>query len=131
MAPAGLFSDAYVLPRSTIGPGRSLTRSGLPTRAAEPCINLPHGAKRLLEIAVTLAINSKLLLLDEPLAGLAESDRVVVADLIKRLAAKHAVVLIEHDIDRVLAISDRVSVLHQGRIDRRRQADGSRQPIPR
>ncbi len=68
------------------------------------------------EIAVTLSIDSKLLLLDEPLAGLAESDRVVVADLIKRLADKHAVLLIEHDIDRVLAISDRISVLHQGRI---------------
>lgn len=79
-------------------------------------ISLPHGAKRLLEIAVTLAIVSKLLRLDEPLAGLAEADRVVVADLIRKLARSHAVLLIDHDRDRVPAISDRLSVLHQGRI---------------
>lgn len=89
---------------------------GLADRAAEPCMNLPHGAKRLLEIAVTLAIDSKLLLLDEPLAGLAEADRQIVAELIRNLSKKHAVLLIEHDIDRVLAISDRISVLHQGRM---------------
>ena len=60
--------------------------------------------------------NSKLLLLDEPLAGLAEADRVIVAELIRKLAQTHGVLLIEHDIDRVLAISDRISVLHQGRM---------------
>ncbi len=62
------------------------------------------------------AVDSKLLLLDEPLAGLAEADRVVVTALIQKLARTHAVLLIEHDIDRVLAISDRISVLHQGRM---------------
>lgn len=89
---------------------------GLVEQAAEVSANLPHGAKRLLEIAVTLSVDSKLLLLDEPLAGLAEADRVIVADLIQRLSKNHAVLLIEHDIDRVLAMSDRISVLHQGRI---------------
>ena len=52
-----------------------LAAVGLDDQAAEPCINLPHGAKRLLEIAITLAIDARLLLLDEPLAGLAEADR--------------------------------------------------------
>ncbi len=89
---------------------------GLADRAAESCANLPHGAKRLLDIAMTLASPSRLLLLDEPLAGLGESDRDIVAQLIKKLAATHAVLLIEHDIDRVLALSDRISVLHQGRL---------------
>jgi len=56
------------------------------------------------------------LLLDEPLAGLGEADRVRVAALIRALARSHAVVLIEHDIDRVLALSDRITVLHQGRL---------------
>jgi branched-chain amino acid transport system ATP-binding protein len=111
-----MFLDAYGLTEINERTWSILDAVGLADQAAEPCINLPHGAKRLLEIAVTLSIDSRLLLLDEPLAGLAESDRVVVAGLIKRLSAKHAVVLIEHDIDRVLAISDRVSVLHQGRI---------------
>src|SRR6516225_5184473 len=61
-------------------------------------------------------MDAKLLLLDEPLAGLAESDRIVVGALIQKLAKSHAVFLIEHDIDRVLAMSDRVTVLHQGRL---------------
>src|ERR1700728_2333460 len=68
------------------------------------------------EIAITLGTDAKLLLLDEPLAGLAEADREVVGGLIRKLADTHAVLLIEHDIDRVLALSDRITVLHQGRI---------------
>src|SRR3954452_16983014 len=110
----GLFADAHALAAINERTWSILDAVGLADRASDQTINLPHGAKRLLEIAVTLAIESKLLLLDEPLAGLAESDRVVVADLIKRLSRSHAVLLIEHDIDRVLAISDRISVLHQG-----------------
>lgn len=112
----GLFRDAHTIEDINERTWSILDAVGLADRAAAPCESLPHGAKRLLEIAVTLAIESKLLLLDEPLAGLAEADRVVVADLIVRLAKSHAVLLIEHDIDRVLAISDRISVLHQGRI---------------
>jgi ABC-type branched-subunit amino acid transport system ATPase component/ABC-type branched-subunit amino acid transport system permease subunit len=89
---------------------------GLADRAGEQCTLLAHGEKRLLEIAVSLATDAKLLLLDEPLAGLAESDREVVSALIQRLSKSHAVLLIEHDIDRVLALSDRITVLHQGRL---------------
>ena len=117
----GLWQDAHKMAALNERTWSILDAVGLADRAAEPCVNLPHGAKRLLEIAVTLAIDSKLLLLDEPLAGLAEADRQVVATLIKKLAESHAVLLIEHDIDRVLAISDRISVLHQGRMI----ADGS------
>ncbi len=89
---------------------------GLADRAGDTCGELSHGEVRLLEIAVTLACNASVLLLDEPLAGLGESDRVIVTNLITRLAKTHAVVLIEHDIDRVLAISDRITVLHQGKL---------------
>ncbi len=112
----GFFVDAYRLAAVNERAWSILDAVGLADNAAEPCVNLPHGAKRLLEIAMTLAVESKLLLLDEPLAGLAEADRVVVAALIRKLAETHAVLLIEHDIDRVLAISDRISVLHQGRM---------------
>ena len=91
-------------------------RGRLADRAAEPCANLWHGEQRLLEIAICLATQAKLLRLDEPLAGLAETDRQVVGALIRRLAESHAVLLIEHDIDRVLALSDRITVLHQGRL---------------
>jgi ABC-type branched-subunit amino acid transport system ATPase component/ABC-type branched-subunit amino acid transport system permease subunit len=89
---------------------------GLVAKAGELCTHLSHGERRLLEIGITLATEAKLLLLDEPLAGLAEADRVRVSALITALAKSHAVVLIEHDIDRVLALSDRITVLHQGRL---------------
>jgi len=89
---------------------------GLADKAAELCTDLSHGERRLLEIGITLATEARLLLLDEPLAGLAEADRNRVSLLIRSLARSHAVVLIEHDIDRVLAMSDRITVLHQGRL---------------
>ncbi|MEO6841559.1 MAG: branched-chain amino acid ABC transporter ATP-binding protein/permease [Bradyrhizobium sp.] len=112
----GLFSDAHAITGINDRTWSILDAVDLADKAADSCLNLPHGAKRLLEIGITLAINAKLLLLDEPLAGLAEADRVIVANLIKKLSTRHAVVLIEHDIDRILAISDRISVLHQGRM---------------
>ncbi|MBN3723372.1 branched-chain amino acid ABC transporter ATP-binding protein/permease [Burkholderia sp. Ac-20379] len=112
----GFWRDAYANDADNARVWSLLDAVGLADRAADLCANLSHGEKRLLEIAMTLATSAKLLLLDEPLAGLAESDRKVVAALIRRLAASHAVLLIEHDIDRVLAMSDRITVLHQGRL---------------
>ena len=112
----GLWRDAYEYDDLNARTWSLLNAVGLADRAAEPCQNLAHGEQRLLEIAISLATNAKLLLLDEPLAGLAEPDREVVGALIRRLAETHAVLLIEHDIDRVLALSDRITVLHQGRL---------------
>jgi branched-chain amino acid transport system ATP-binding protein len=112
----GFLHDAYATEEANERVWSLLDAVGLADRAADLCADLSHGEKRLLEIAMTLATSAKLLLLDEPLAGLAESDRVVVAALIRRLANSHAVLLIEHDIDRVLAMSDRITVLHQGRL---------------
>ena len=112
----GLWRDAYAYDDLNARTWSLLAAVGLEDRAADPCASLGHGQRRLLEIAVTLATDAKLLLLDEPLAGLAEADRQVVGALIRRLADSHAVLLIEHDIDRVLALSDRITVLHQGRV---------------
>jgi branched-chain amino acid transport system ATP-binding protein len=112
----GLWRDAYTYEDLNARTWSLLAAVGLEDRAADSCANLAHGQRRLLEIAISLATEAKLLLLDEPLAGLAESDRVVVGSLIRRLADSHAVLLIEHDIDRVLALSDRITVLHQGRL---------------
>jgi branched-chain amino acid transport system ATP-binding protein len=112
----GLWRDAYANEAANAKVWSLLDAVGLADRAGEQCALLAHGEKRLLEIAVSLAINAKLLLLDEPLAGLAEADRKIVSTIIKGLAASHAVLLIEHDIDRVLALSDRITVLHQGRL---------------
>ncbi len=111
-----LWRDAYADEASNMRVWSLLDAVGLADRAGELCSALAHGEKRLLEIAVSLATDARLLLLDEPLAGLAESDREVVGGLIRRLAATHSVFLIEHDIDRVLALSDRITVLHQGRL---------------
>jgi ABC-type branched-subunit amino acid transport system ATPase component/ABC-type branched-subunit amino acid transport system permease subunit len=112
----GYWQDAYDNEAANARVWSLLDAVGLADRAAETCANLAHGEKRLLEIAMSLATDAKLLLLDEPLAGLAESDRKVVGELIQRLAKSHAVLLIEHDIDRVLSLSDRITVLHQGRL---------------
>ncbi len=112
----GLWRDAYANAVANAKVWSLLDAVGLADRAGEQCASLAHGEKRLLEIAVSLAIEAKLLLLDEPLAGLTESDRKVVSTIIKKLAVSHAVLLIEHDIDRVLALSDRITVLHQGRL---------------
>ena len=111
-----LWRDAYARAETNARTWSLLAAVGLEDRAAEPCANLSHGEQRLLEIAIALGNEAKLLLLDEPLAGLAEADRQVVGALIRRLAETHAVLLIEHDIDRVLALSDRITVLHQGRL---------------
>jgi branched-chain amino acid transport system ATP-binding protein len=111
-----LWRDAYAIEDINARTWSLLAAVGLEDRAAEACANLSHGERRLLEIAIALATDAKLLLLDEPLAGLAEADREVVGALIRQLASTHAVLLIEHDIDRVLALSDRITVLHQGRV---------------
>ena len=95
---------------------RLLNAVGLVDRAAEIADTLSHGDQRLLEIAIALATRPELLLLDEPLAGLAAHERLRVADLIRTLHRSVTIVLIEHDIDQVLALSDRITVLHQGRV---------------
>ncbi len=112
----GMWRDAYTHEDLNSRTWSLLAAVGLEDRAADACANLSHGQRRLLEIAITLGTDAKLLLLDEPLAGLAEADREVVGALIRKLADTHAVLLIEHDIDRVLALSDRITVLHQGRL---------------
>ncbi|HEY4891432.1 MAG TPA: branched-chain amino acid ABC transporter ATP-binding protein/permease [Reyranella sp.] len=112
----GLWRDAYRYDDLNARTWSLLAAVGLEDRAGDSCANLGHGQRRLLEIAISLATDAKLLLLDEPLAGLAEADRQVVGALIRQLAETHAVLLIEHDIDRVLALSDRITVLHQGRV---------------
>ena len=93
-----------------------LAAVGLADKAGAVAANLSHGDQRLLEIALALATRPELLLLDEPLAGLAAHERVRVADLIRTLHRSLTIVLIDHDIDQVLALSDRITVLHQGRV---------------
>jgi branched-chain amino acid transport system ATP-binding protein len=113
---ASLWRDAYKLPGVNDKTWELLDSVGLSERAGETCANLAHGEQRLLEIAVAIAIEPKVLLLDEPLAGLGDAERERIVELIRRLRGRHTILLIEHDIDRVLALSDRITVLHQGRV---------------
>jgi branched-chain amino acid transport system permease protein len=89
---------------------------GLRDRASHVAKSLPYGEQRRLEIARALATSPKLLVLDEPAAGLSGLERTDLMRLINRLRARGlAVLLIEHDMDFVMAISDRVYVLNYGR----------------
>jgi branched-chain amino acid transport system ATP-binding protein len=94
----------------------ALGQVGLAHRAAVPAGELSHGEKRTLEIAIALATQPKLLLLDEPMAGTGqdESERLVTA--LRGLKGSFPMVLVEHDMRAVFALADRISVLIYGRI---------------
>ncbi len=78
--------------------------------------SLSYGGQRLLDMALALATRPRVLLLDEPLAGLAAAERTRVAGLIRSIANDVPVLLVEHDIDRVFQIADRVTVMNEGRV---------------
>jgi len=78
--------------------------------------NLPHGQKRFLDIALVLAMDSKVILFDEPAAGLNESETNEVREILEELRGEYTILIVEHDIDLVRAISDRITVLHNGAV---------------
>ncbi len=92
-----------------------LAEFGLADLADEPAANLSHGDQRRLEIAVCMASQPRVLMLDEPTQGMSPAETRAVDQLIRSLAGRVSVVVIEHDVDLVMSISDRVIVLHQGR----------------
>ena len=94
----------------------ALEQTGLADRAAVRAGDLSHGEKRALELAIALAMQPKLLLLDEPMAGMGrdETDRQV--ELLLGLKGQFPMVLVEHDMAAVFALADRISVLIGGRI---------------
>jgi branched-chain amino acid transport system permease protein len=93
-------------------------RSGLGDRLGEEARNLSHGLKQALELAMVLALEPEVLLLDEPTAGLTRAERQGFADILTALVShdRLCILLIEHDLDFVREISSRIIVLHQGRI---------------
>jgi branched-chain amino acid transport system ATP-binding protein len=95
---------------------RALARVDLTDRADSVTDVLSHGEKRRLEIAAVLALDPKILLLDEPLAGLGPDESRQVVALIEDLRRDRAILLIEHDVDVVFALADRITVLDNGRV---------------
>jgi branched-chain amino acid transport system ATP-binding protein len=93
-----------------------LARFGLAARAGTPAGLMSHGEKRQLELAIALAARPRLLLLDEPLAGTSHDESRQIIATLQQLRRELPIVLIEHDIDAVFALADRVSVLVYGRI---------------
>jgi branched-chain amino acid transport system ATP-binding protein len=89
---------------------------GLGARRNEAAENLAHGDQRALEIAVALACEPRLLLLDEPTAGMSPEEARAMMTLIVRLNEERTVILVEHRMKLVMGVSDRIIVLHQGRL---------------
>jgi len=93
-----------------------LHRLDMENKANVPSNNLAHGDQRLLEVAMALAGDPKILFLDEPTAGMSPAETEHIAELIKGLTDTIAVILVEHDMDVVMSISDEIIVFNQGSI---------------
>ena len=98
---------------------------GLGDKEGEVVKNLSHGEQRQMEIAMALAGRPRLLLLDEPAAGLSPAESRMMTELLKRLNSGITLIVIEHDMDVAFALTDRVTVLHNGSV----VADGSRDEV--
>ena len=102
-----------------------LAQFELSSLAHEQARHISYGARRRLDVALALAGRPRLLLLDEPMAGLSAPERVAMRELIEQLDRSIAILLIEHDMDVAFSFAERVTVLHQGRV----LADGPRDEV--
>jgi len=94
----------------------ALGRVGLASRAARPASTLAYGHQRLLELAMSLALRPKLLILDEPTQGLTEEEIVGICSLVREIALDATVLLIEHNMAVVMELADRITVMSNGSI---------------
>jgi branched-chain amino acid transport system ATP-binding protein len=107
-------ADRYPdLTRRALG---ALDEVGLAERARQPAREISHGEQRQLELAIALAAAPRLLLLDEPAAGLSPDETQKMVALVRTLKGRYTIVLIEHKIDVVMTMSDRISVMHFGSV---------------
>ncbi|MNL29928.1 Lipopolysaccharide export system ATP-binding protein LptB [compost metagenome] len=94
---------------------QALHRVGLGDRAHVRVSALAHGEKRQLELAMALSLDASLLLLDEPMAGMGAEESQRMTALLQELKGRYAILLVEHDMDAVFALADRVTVLVYGK----------------
>ncbi len=111
----------FFLPEGRMGDSRARCREilndiGLAPAAEALAENLSHGDQRRLEIGLVLARDPTILLLDEPLAGMSPTETHETVELIQRIAPGRTIVLVEHDIDVVMSISDTITVMQAGSI---------------
>ena len=94
----------------------ALDAVGLLDKAYEQAANLSHGEQRTLEIAIALATEPQLLCLDEPTAGMSAAETHDTMQLVRRIAKDHTILIVEHDMQVVMGLADRITVLHYGEI---------------
>jgi len=111
-----LFADAREHVPTCEAAKRALVAAGLAGRGDRIASALAHGEQRQLEIAMVLATQPEVLLLDEPLAGMGADEAVRMVQLLKVLAPTHAILLVEHDMDAVFAVADVITVMVNGRV---------------
>jgi len=104
---------------------RVLHAVGLADKASAVVRDLSHGEQRQLEIALALAGEPEVLLLDEPTAGLSPAESSMMTTLLKRLDARMTILIIEHDMDVAFQLTDRITVLHHGAV----VADGTHEDV--
>ncbi len=103
-------------PQERSGADETLARVGLAAREGAPARSLSHGERRQLELALALAQRPRVLLLDEPTAGMSPAETARITELIASLERSLTIVIVEHDMDVVFRLADRISVLHEGRV---------------
>jgi branched-chain amino acid transport system ATP-binding protein len=110
------FGNAAAEPALNIPAMAALEQAGIAHRANVRAGELSHGEKRALELAIALAMQPKLVLLDEPMAGIGREETERLVDLLLRLKGELTMILVEHDMAAVFALADRISVLIRGRL---------------
>jgi branched-chain amino acid transport system ATP-binding protein len=105
----------------------ALESVGLLTKAEELAANLSHGEQRNLEIGIALATEPTLLCLDEPTAGMSAAETHDTMQLVRRIAKHHTILIVEHDMQVVMELADRITVLHYGEV----LAEGTPEEIQR
>jgi branched-chain amino acid transport system ATP-binding protein len=93
-----------------------LSLIGLARRAGDLASTLSHGDQRQLEIALTIALQPELVLLDEPMAGLNSEETRRIIGLIRQVTQERTLLMVEHDMDAVFSLAERISVLHRGQV---------------
>jgi urea transport system ATP-binding protein len=96
--------------------GKILSTIGLTAHGDRPAGALSHGQKQWLEIGMLIAQNPKLLLVDEPVAGMTDAETKTTAELLKDIARSHTVIVVEHDMEFVRMLGVKVTVLHEGSV---------------